>query len=548
MTLYHRDTTSFYDLHQKEYEAERLESAAVKLANPISLRALGPTLLKGNTIADIGAGVDTALGRQIQEKGCRYVAVDQNGSFVNTLRLSGIEAYQGDATNMPIDSNSVDAVHMRFLFGWLNETQRKLVLEQAIRVVKPGQPKTITIIDYDWLKTDGPDEYMKTVEVACGILESFGFDYTYGGKASLSIPKLLDEGALGAGAVYEVGPEDVYRVRKTLGEGLPLLEEAASSLKEHLTTIGDTERIEALDDALRGLRHVDLTAEICLPGIVAETIMVTKRQPSLTRSENRLVRLALSHEHDNYSEDYAPTTIPGVVKVERGSNLDNYMRRVQAAEYLRNGMLVGEEMIDENGMLCEGSYPKKHLDRSNLYVCLPEGAEKPTAGVRLIEPEKTGDDSAQLRSLPTAERMELAMDSCCNGERIFPEDAEPSGVFEVSASIKNSEEGGGLLDMTRAIIGLVAEAKQAGYHTGLMTTQQKMYELVKKVFGEDNFTVLEGPHTSDIHGAADTIKYVCLSVDIRSFLETTQQHTEKGKEGSRTLAEINGILEEYYTR
>ena len=153
--FYKRDQEASFDS-----EAERLQSAAVKLANPISLTVLSASLHPGGTLLDIGAGADSNLGKSIEDRGCKYVAVEPNNDFVSSLQAAGIDALRGDAADVPIASNSIDAVHMRFVFGWLNEQQRKSALGQAARVLKPGEQKDIVVIDYDWMAAEGPDEYM----------------------------------------------------------------------------------------------------------------------------------------------------------------------------------------------------------------------------------------------------------------------------------------------------------------------------------------------------------------------------------------------------
>lgn len=525
-------------------EAERLQSAATRLANPISIEALRPALEAGNTVLDIGAGADATLGKNVKNKGCNYVAVEPNRDFVTILQKAGIDAWQGDVTNVPIESNSVDAVHMRFLFGWLNERQRKSALQQAARVLRPGDQKTVTVIDYDWLRSDGPDDYMKAVGVACDILKSFGFDYEYGSKLPSDIEELASHSVLGDAVEYEIQPSVTHEISKTLGEGLPILEEAASSLQEGLSALGDTERTEALSEAIDALRNVNPEIEITLPGITVQTVVITKHTPSAERSNNTtLVALEKAHTGSQYEGDFETAEIPGVVKIEVGSELDNYVRRMQAAEYLKEGILESATMINENGMLCEESYPEDVVRRSISLATL-SSENIPTAAVRLIETEEGGDPDEQLSSLPTAAHLGLEM----SNRSVFPEGATADGVIEVSALLRNSKEGGRLLDVAHVMIGAAVEAKKRGHHTGLITTQKGAWKFMKGLLGEENFVVLEDLHESDIPGASKDVEFVCLAVDVQSFLDGVRAHVVQKKDASKILAEINLLLDEYYTR
>ncbi len=516
------------------HEAERLHGAAVEIANPISEEALMRFLQKGDTILDVGAGADATLGRDLTESGLHYVAVEPNASFVDILRKAGTDVYRGDVVDLPIESNSVDAVHMRFLFGWLNEEQKKSALRQAARVLKPGDQKVVTVIDYDWMMTDGPAEYMEMVGTVCDILESFGFNYQYGAEITSDVDELIRQNVFGPGIGYEMLPLETHEVARTIEDGFPLLEEAVSSLKESLSMIGDAETIGTLEQTLKNIQMLTPETNINLPGIATQTILLTKDRPSSERTETKLELLPGMYEVG----DYAPTPIDGVVKVKRGSDLDEGVRKLQASEYLKNGMLTSEAVII-NGMLSEDSYPKKHLDRSTLFVTMSEGEMVPTAAIRLIQTEPSDDPDTELRSLPTAERLGLSM----SNHDIFPEELLASGVFEVSSSIRNSQEGGTFLDMSKVIIGLMAEARAREYHTALMSTQVRMYGILKKMFGEDNFKLIAGPHKSTIPGASDAMDFVSMSVDARYFFERLWEHTEKTKGSSRLSHDTNMLLE-----
>ena len=518
------------------HEVERLKGAAIEIANPVSEAALAPFLRTGDTVLDIGAGADANLGQDISQSGLEYIAVEPNVSFVDILNRAGIDVRQGDVVDLPIESNSVDAVHMRFLFGWLNEEQKRSALRHAARVLNPGEQKAVTIIDYDWMMTDGPTEYMEAVGIACDALDSFGFDYRYGADIDSDIGQLMSQNVFESGVAYEALPVEVHEIIRTIESGLPLLEEAVGSLREGLGLIGDIQRIEALERALKNIQLLDPETTISLPGIVTQTILFTKDQPSLGQQGSKFEPLIGLYEVG----DRTPTSINGVFKVRRGSSLDDDVRKLQAYEYLKNGMLTSEAMV-ENGMLCEESYPKKYLDRSTLFVTMSEGGMEPHAAVRLIETEEGEDPDGVLKSLPTADHIKLSMDN----RDVFPEGLPASGVFEVSSSLRNSREGGTFLDMSKSIIALAAEAKARGYHTALMSTQVKMCGILKKIFGNDNFKIITEPYKSDIPGASESMDFVSMSVDMRYFFERLWEHSEKTKATSRTSKDISALLEDY---
>lgn len=541
-----KTTTGFYSRHNEasiESEAERLQSAAVKLANPISLEALATSLRPGNTILDIGAGADSNLGKTVEGYGCRYIAVEPNGEFVSVLQEAGIDALPGDAANLPVVSNSIDAAHMRFVFGWLNERQRMAALGQAVRVLKPGERKDIVVIDYDWLAADGPVEYLNAVAIACDSLKSFGFNYEYGAHSTADIQRLANQGALGDGVSYEVLTPVVHEVERTLADGLPMIEEAVSSLKEGLSALGDTAGLRSIDEAIEKVRKLDRSVQIRLPSVVSQVVTIMKHEASRERTGSRLVAMGGGSKENNYEVDHEPTYIQGVIKVAADSELDTYIRRVQAAEYLKEGLLTSEAMIDDRGMLCEDSYPEAFIEQSLSFAALSADKNKVAAAVRLIETKKGTDPQEGLWSLPTAEHLGLDI-----GDRtIFPVGAAASGVVEVSAFIRNSREGGRLVDMARVVLGAAAEAKARGHHTGLMTTHKTSWKFLKGMFGEDNFRILEDEHKSNTPGASENVDFICLSVDVQTFLDGVFQYVATKKESSKTLAEVYTMLEEYHS-
>ena len=374
-------------------------------------------------------------------------------------------------------------------------------------------------------------------------MKSFGFNYEYGGQSAVDLERLVEQGALGEGVEYALQPPATYELNRTLAEGLPIIEEAVSSLKEGLTALGDIDGVRCIDEAIEKVRTLDVRAQIKLPSIVAQVITIMKHEASTKRTGSRLVAIEGNLKEGDHKEGFEATSIQGVVQVPIGSDFDNYIRRVQAVEYLKEGMLTSEAMINDNGMLCEESYRQEHVEQSLSFAAVSARTGALTAAVRLIETREGSTPDERLWSLPTAEHLGLDI----NDQTVFPEGASAGGVVEVSAFIRNSREGGRLVDMARVVLGAAAEAKARGHHTGLMTTHKTSWKFLKGIFGEENFTVLEDEHKSSTPGASENIDFICLSVDVQTFLNGVYEHAASKKDSSKTLAEVYSLLEHYYS-
>ena len=101
--------------------------------------------------------------------------------------------------------------------------------------------------------------------------------------------------------------------------------------------------------------------------------------------------------------------------------------------------------------------------------------------------------------------------------------------------------------MSKAILSLCADAKSEGYHTALMSTQVRMYRILQKIFGEDNFKLIVDTHKSTIPGASDAMDFVCMSVDMRYFFERLGEHIENTKGTSKLSKDLSLVLENHFS-
>jgi SAM-dependent methyltransferase len=102
------------------------------------LRHLVPPLPDRAIVLDIGGG--TGLYRDIWPVDCRYVCLD-----LDPLKLQGFRrrfpdtaAVGGDATRLPVESASIDAVACTLMAHHLTDAQLTELLDEIARVLKPG--------------------------------------------------------------------------------------------------------------------------------------------------------------------------------------------------------------------------------------------------------------------------------------------------------------------------------------------------------------------------------------------------------------------------
>lgn len=94
----------------------------------------------GERILDIAAGTGT-MSKQFADAGAEVTALDFSGGMIaEGIRRHGtnprIEFVQGDATKLPFDDGTFDAVSISF--GLRNVQQPRVAIEEMLRVLRPG--------------------------------------------------------------------------------------------------------------------------------------------------------------------------------------------------------------------------------------------------------------------------------------------------------------------------------------------------------------------------------------------------------------------------
>ena len=81
----------------------------------------------GVVVVDVGAGESTSLGvtLTVRNPSLTYVPVDIRSDAVDTQRRCGFDGRVGSATDLPLGDGTVDVVHARFVFGWLDPAGRR---------------------------------------------------------------------------------------------------------------------------------------------------------------------------------------------------------------------------------------------------------------------------------------------------------------------------------------------------------------------------------------------------------------------------------------
>jgi demethylmenaquinone methyltransferase/2-methoxy-6-polyprenyl-1,4-benzoquinol methylase len=156
----------FYDCLMGTFERKYVEIALERLS-----------IEKGETVLEIGFGSGRCLGRIAQsvgQKGRTYGIDISRGMLEVTKRrlkkahlIDRVELCCGDATSLPYDDNSFDAVFMSFTLELFDSPDILEVLEEVKRVLGPGgrvgvvsmskeQGESIPLRIYEWFHTKWP--------------------------------------------------------------------------------------------------------------------------------------------------------------------------------------------------------------------------------------------------------------------------------------------------------------------------------------------------------------------------------------------------------
>ncbi|WP_299490775.1 methyltransferase domain-containing protein [Acaryochloris sp. IP29b_bin.137] len=142
-------STAQYIFTETQYvqELERLQ-VIEKIFDPTSHQRLKSTGINTNwRCLEVGAGAGSItqwMADIVGEKG-QVVAVDLDTRFVANLEASNVEVVEGDIQHLPLDKQSFDLVHARYVL--IHNPDVHKVLSKLLELVKPG----------GWIVLEEPD-------------------------------------------------------------------------------------------------------------------------------------------------------------------------------------------------------------------------------------------------------------------------------------------------------------------------------------------------------------------------------------------------------
>jgi ubiquinone/menaquinone biosynthesis C-methylase UbiE len=132
---------------QQVRELERLQ-AIERVFDPESRARIHTTGITADwQCLEVGAGAGSItqwLAAIVGERG-RVVAVDLDTRFVSSLRLPNVEVLQADIRHLPLENNSFDLVHARYVLIHIPDFQ--VALSRMVDLLKPG----------GWIVIEEPD-------------------------------------------------------------------------------------------------------------------------------------------------------------------------------------------------------------------------------------------------------------------------------------------------------------------------------------------------------------------------------------------------------
>jgi len=132
---------------QQVRELERLQ-AIERVFDPASRARIHATGITANwQCLEVGAGAGSItqwLAAVVGERG-RVVAVDLDTRFVTNLQLPNVEVLQADIRHPPLENNSFDLVHARYVLIHIPDFQ--VALTRMVDLLKPG----------GWIVIEEPD-------------------------------------------------------------------------------------------------------------------------------------------------------------------------------------------------------------------------------------------------------------------------------------------------------------------------------------------------------------------------------------------------------
>jgi len=526
-------TPDFY-AEGSESEASRLDMMA-QIANVVSIdmvQSLAVHLRSGGlSIPDIGAGDSTRLAADLTAKGHRDIALDMRQGAVDAHLAAGYDAVKSLATELAIESGSIDISHARFTWAWLSDVERMQSLAEMLRIGRDDM--AISIVDYDWSTIEGPQIFLDKVAHVKAIMQQTGFEPDYGARVATDLDKKLS--SLIHGAYTIVTARDSSYTGPINGGLDNLIAPTVHAIVTQLLKIDKTTEAETLLVDLEELydyaaEHPD--EQVRLPDIVAAGVVVADKDERISPTMRTYLDAVGNHQdrqraYDIYKEgvDFvrALTDVPSAHRVVIATSEDMILaaRRIQTTAYYRDE-IIGFDALGANGVLVDGNDPMELVNRSIYFVPLDEQTNWMNGVVRIIKP--TADEG--VWSLPTVKRISQHSTEAVDKLQIEPFMQEFDNTVEVSGLAKNML-GGTLEDVMLAMVVLSEVTIRSGYRYGIMGLQESKVELIEHLFGTEAIHRIDGEdvaHHIDLPGVKDDSLFVPLYVDGEKFIEEVYQY------------------------
>lgn len=504
-------SVSIYEGATSPAEVKRLSEAAA-VADKVSL----DHLTGAGTVADIGAGNSPTLGKILVAGGKHYVAIDQRPDAVADLRDAGLSAQVGTVYDTKLQSKSVDAVHARFLFGWLPVSARNAALSELCRILP--ESGSMTIIDYDWGVTQGPSEMMALVNTGVELLRRQGFDPLWGSQLPDWMHGALSEAAPGANiTITQTNRTSLYSgpIKSVLNGGF--IDQTKNSLMATLERFGEQQLVADIEQQYQQLydyaqSHPDELVR--LPDIVGMTVRLDNNPPRPERQSASSLQPDKDYEIV-FSDDGRR------VVVANSPDMVTEIRRTQAESYIIYG-LVGKDAVDADGVLREEIEPPDQVARSVYGAVLDEHGDI-RAVMRFIEQDNRGDGSLPEIARLNAETYQQLQ------QWLQSKNVDSRQIIEVSGLAK-SVRGGDVYDIEQVLVGLAQVARVRGYQAAIMGLRQEEVPLIQAMFGKEVIQCVGGAHDIHLPHVDGNIAYQTAVVDLRSlFDDSLRYHEQAGR-------------------
>ena len=147
----------------KEEEARQKGLAGDRLFT-LSTQAIGE--VEGKTVLDVGAGMSTALGAWVKQRGGEYIAFDIQEGVIREHAQAGHVAIQGDIAQAIPVLPTADIVHVRLVLMHLIRQKRNRAIEEVFRAAK----ERCLFIEPDWTEFCGNAVVNRLRDLAIRIL------------------------------------------------------------------------------------------------------------------------------------------------------------------------------------------------------------------------------------------------------------------------------------------------------------------------------------------------------------------------------------------